>query len=223
MTAADIRAALDDTTLVSLQAMQRTLLSRLRTAPAIQLDAQQDIDDDYRAQLTAIDEEILQRTAKFAHNAGMPWTTLDDNRLKRLAGAGEAIEAIASTLGRTCAGVCQHAARFGYEFGNDGRATVASQAHCPAAPNCEETEWRDCSCVAAERDGSAIDATTIDSIHSAVLGSAGAAPAPHTVSGKDRDWPAQFPPIDGRSAEPSLEQRRDRDFVRQVAAVRGAL
>jgi hypothetical protein len=142
------RTALDDVTLVSLQAMRNTLLRRLR-------DPECELGDDYRAQLRAIDEEILQRTARFPHNAGQPWTAAADTRLQRLARAGETIEAIASTLGRTCSSVSQHAARFGYDFGNDGRATLR--------------------------------------------------------------------PIDGRGSQPSAEQLRDNAFVRQVAAVRGAL
>lgn len=109
------RAALDDVTLVSLQAMRNTLLRRLR-------DPESQLTDDYRAQLRAIDEEILQRTARFAHNAGQPWSAAEDSRLQRLARAGETIECIASTLGRTCNAIVQRSALHHLEFRNDGTA-----------------------------------------------------------------------------------------------------
>jgi hypothetical protein len=112
-------AALDDLPLTSLQAMQVTLSCNFRRASNLGNFA---LADDYNQQIGIIQAEVIQRTARLAHNAGMPWTATADTRLQRLARAGETIECIASTLGRTCAGIVARAARFGFEFGNDGRA-----------------------------------------------------------------------------------------------------
>ncbi len=40
-------------------------------------------------------------------------------------GLGETIECIASTLGRTCAGIAARGQRFGLAFGDDGRVSQA--------------------------------------------------------------------------------------------------
>lgn len=115
-------AALDDLPLTSLQSMRVTLLRNIRRGREL---GSRVLLGDWNDQLSVVDAEILQRTARFAHMAGQPWTAAEDLRLQRLARAGETIECIASTLGRTCAGISARGERFEINFGDDGRSLAA--------------------------------------------------------------------------------------------------
>lgn len=119
MTARDLASTLDDHPLTTLQAMQATMGENLRRARAArQTERAEAINRD----IGIIQAEVIQRTCRLPHRAGMAWTSADDARLQRLARAGETIECIASTLGRAVPSITWRARYLGIEFGDDGRA-----------------------------------------------------------------------------------------------------
>ena len=125
MTAHDLHSTLDDHPLTTLQAMQATMSENFRRAYG---RGEHDRADDISHDIGIIQAEVMMRTARFAHNAGQPWTQAEDNRLQRLARSGETIDCIASALGRTCPGIAARGERFGLAFGDDGRVTHQSKS-----------------------------------------------------------------------------------------------
>lgn len=128
--ATEFHAALDDLPLTTLHEMQRALMPRVR-------EWERTLDptlDEYAQQMRLIDAEVLQRTARFAHRAGLAWDDTEDARLRRLSIAGETIECISSTLGRSTVAVSLRAERFGISFGDDGCAIGQPRAEHDGRP-----------------------------------------------------------------------------------------
>lgn len=113
----EIRAALDDVPLTTLDVMRNQLAINIRRASNC---GQHDIADDYRRQFGVVESEVLQRTVRIAHRASFAWTSAEDTRLRRLSLAGETIECIASTLGRSTVAITARGKLFGIQFGDDG-------------------------------------------------------------------------------------------------------